>query len=87
MVEGVRVLDRADYNLALDLSVRVERTPGALLFKNAVTDGVEARVCGGCGLVELYAKNPAALVRASNVRSRRRPQRELPPPGKKAGRR
>ncbi len=72
LVEGVRVLDRQDMYMApADLSVRVDREPGAALFKGAVVDELEARVCGGCGLVELYAKHPARLVRAAETRARR----------------
>jgi hypothetical protein len=67
-VEDVRMIDRADLNIPLELTAQVDRDPGALLFKGAVTDSIHARVCGECGFVELYARNPKALVRAAESR-------------------
>lgn len=70
-IDGLRIIDRAESNIPLDLTVRVERNPGALLFKGAVSSKVEARACGGCGFLELYAKDTTALVRASRSRKKR----------------
>lgn len=72
LVEEVRVIDRADYNVPLALTVQVDRKPGALLFNSAVTNKVEARVCGDCGFLEMYVKNPGALMRAAETRNRER---------------
>lgn len=71
VVDGVRVIDRAESNIALDFTVLVERNPGALIFKGAESNSVEARVCGKCGYIELYASRPAALLKASKERKRR----------------
>jgi len=65
LIEGVRMIDMADYNIPLDLTVRVETNPGAMLFKNAVSDKVEVKVCGGCGFMEMYAQSPQRLLAAA----------------------
>jgi hypothetical protein len=71
MVEGVRVIDRTENYVPVDLTVRVDRNPGALLFKGAVSSTLKARVCGDCGFIELFAGQPAALLRASKARKPR----------------
>ena len=69
-VEGVRILDRVHLSGSLDLTAQVERNPGAFLFKGAETSSVDARVCGACGFVEMYARKPKSLVRAAEARKK-----------------
>jgi predicted nucleic-acid-binding Zn-ribbon protein len=66
VVQGVRVLDRGHLDDAHDLSVVAYRKPDAWLFKGEVACNLWACVCGACGYTELYAENPAELVRAAN---------------------
>jgi hypothetical protein len=72
-VEEVRLIDRAHPHwMDTDFTAEVSREPGALLFRDAVTKTVTARVCGACGFLELYVKNPGSFVRAAETRSRNR---------------
>jgi predicted RNA-binding Zn-ribbon protein involved in translation (DUF1610 family) len=41
--------------------VIVMSDPNAILFKGRESEEVTARVCGNCGFVQLFAKNPAVL--------------------------
>jgi len=69
-IEGLRVVDRGESNMPLDLRVGVDRKPGALLFKGTQYGGISARACGDCGYIELYAADPKGLLRASRSRKR-----------------
>jgi len=60
VIADARALDRDDYGMQ-DLSVATYRNPGALIFKGKRTSTLSAWVCAGCGFVELYADDPAAL--------------------------
>ena len=46
------------------LSVKVERHPEALFFRDATLSPLVARVCGECGYTELYADSPQQLYEA-----------------------
>jgi predicted nucleic-acid-binding Zn-ribbon protein len=46
------------------LTVKVERHPEALFFKDASLSPLVARVCGLCGYTELYADSPEELYKA-----------------------
>ena len=45
------------------ISVSVVRKPDAMIFKNWQFCPVSACVCGSCGYVEFYAKDPQLLVK------------------------
>ncbi|MBT0653063.1 hypothetical protein [Geomobilimonas luticola] len=64
ILRNVRVIDRNGDYQDKSLSVRLERKPGALLFKGAETFDLSACICGGCGYTELFVDNPAELWRA-----------------------
>jgi hypothetical protein len=59
----------ADAHLG-QVSVGIATRPDAELFRGVERTPVAARVCGGCGYVELYATDPKALVDAALKRSR-----------------
>jgi predicted nucleic-acid-binding Zn-ribbon protein len=61
IIADARALGSDSFNALQDLSVATYRHPGALIFKGQQTSTLSAWVCGGCGFVELYADNPAAL--------------------------
>ena len=60
VVPGVRVMGTH----SVDLRVRVDADPHALLFKGTERSPLEARVCGRCGYTEFYATDPATLLQA-----------------------
>lgn len=62
MVPEVRVVDRGDANSTrLTTELGLATKPDAVLFKGEVRFETVARVCGDCGFVELYAREPHAL--------------------------
>lgn len=60
----VDIKDSWDPGIAGELSVEVHEKPQAMIFKGAVKGPLVARVCGECGFVELFVKNPAELWKA-----------------------
>ena len=64
ILRNVRVIDRNGDYPDKRLSVRLERKPGALLFKGVETFDLSACICGECGYTELFAENPVELWRA-----------------------
>jgi predicted nucleic-acid-binding Zn-ribbon protein len=64
IIPRAKVIDRADYNAAGDLTVAVDENPDAFMFKQRVYASVTARVCGNCGFIELYADEPQSLYSA-----------------------
>ncbi len=46
------------------LSISVDAIPAAWVFKESVSSGAELTVCGDCGAVEFFAKEPKALYKA-----------------------
>jgi predicted nucleic-acid-binding Zn-ribbon protein len=61
VMHNVRVIDRNGEYQDMNLSVRVERKPDALLFKGAKDFELKALICGDCGYAELYAADPGRL--------------------------
>ena len=57
----VDIKDYWEPGVAGDLGVEVHEDPQAFIFKGAVKGPLVARVCGECGFVELFVKNPAEL--------------------------
>jgi hypothetical protein len=41
--------------------VAVDESPDAFIFKKRVFSEVDADVCGECGFIQFYAKDPEAL--------------------------
>jgi predicted nucleic-acid-binding Zn-ribbon protein len=64
-VPNVRLIDRGESNISLDLSVAVYKHPDAWVFKGAVSHRLTARVCGECGYTEFYVENPQELLAAA----------------------
>ena len=62
----VDIKDYWDMGVSRDLSVVVHEDPQAVIFKGAVKGPLVARICGECGFVELFVKNPAELWEAAN---------------------
>ena len=48
----------------LELRIRVDAKPDAILFHKAVRSPLSASVCAGCGYVEFYATEPESLHKA-----------------------
>ena len=49
--------------------VRVSARPDALVRKQAVMRFLKARVCGKCGVVEFFVKDPEELLLADQAQS------------------
>ncbi len=62
VINDVQVIDLESH--AESLAVRVQTKPHARLFKGGVRVRLKAQVCGACGYTELYAKDPARLLKA-----------------------
>jgi hypothetical protein len=62
---GSRIVTGA-YTIAGEgrLSISVDAIPAAWMFKETVSSGVDLTVCGDCGAVEFFAKEPQALYKA-----------------------
>ena len=60
IVQRAMVADR-NQNTDLDLKLRVDAKPSALVFKEATRAVLHAYVCSACGYVEFYADDPQAL--------------------------
>ncbi len=63
VVADAQVIDRADYNVHIDLSTATFRRPDAVLFKEKQATKVSAWVCAACGYVEFYADDPGIIRR------------------------
>lgn len=50
------------------IRIKVERDPGALIFRGAELVDLRARVCGECGHVELFVNQPYTLWKAHQAR-------------------
>ena len=61
IMPNLRIRDRAHRRGVENLEVEVEGNPDALLFKGAHREPLRANVCGECGNIELYVKNPKGL--------------------------
>jgi len=61
IIKNAKAIDRGESNMNLDLSVAIDKFPDALIFKQRVASDVDADVCGECGFVQFYAKNPEIL--------------------------
>ncbi len=56
IVSGVSILDR-DQSGENELTIRVEKSPGATLFRDFKDYRLKACICGNCGHTELYLEN------------------------------
>ena len=68
VIPGVRILDHITEVITQDLKVRFDRAPNAWLFKGSETSPLLARICCGCGLVELFATDRERLWEAYHER-------------------
>lgn len=64
IIPDATVIDRGDYSVEDEFSVAVDEKPDALMFKKRMRSDVGATVCGDCGYVEFYAKEPQNLYAA-----------------------
>jgi ribosomal protein S27AE len=65
IIPRARVVDRGENDSqSHSLRVAVARNPEAVFFKKEEKVDTYARVCGECGFVELFAKDPYALYEA-----------------------
>lgn len=69
IIPNAKVLDRGHLNVPSDLTVSVDQNPNALIFKDRIYSGVFAKICGECGFLEFYAKDPKALYEAHDYKS------------------
>ena len=60
IAQRVMVADR-DHGGELDLKLRMDARPSAMVLKRPARSVLHAYVCGACGYVELYADDPRAL--------------------------
>ncbi len=70
VVSDVQLLDRGDAHVSYDLAVRIERNPAALLFKQSTTYPIQPYICGDCGYLDLYVKDPDDLEAGIEERER-----------------
>lgn len=60
IAQRVMVADRDNAN-ELDLRLRMDARPSAMVLKRPARSVLHACVCSSCGYVELYADDPQAL--------------------------
>ena len=61
IIRDAMAIDRGENQFQRELTIATFRDPDAFLFKGEQTSTVSAWVCAGCGYVEFYADDPAAL--------------------------
>jgi uncharacterized OB-fold protein len=61
IIRQVHLKDRGHENVDEELTARMFRNPGAMFFKGAEESALRAEVCGACGYVELYVKDPESF--------------------------
>jgi hypothetical protein len=61
IIKNAKAIDRGGNNVNLDLSVAVDEFPDAFMFKERSYSAVVVDVCGECGFLQFYAKDPKAL--------------------------
>jgi hypothetical protein len=61
IIPQVQVRDRFNRGVAYDLEVEVKGNPNALLFTEEYRATAYARVCAGCGHIELYTDHAQGL--------------------------
>lgn len=64
IIPRARAVDGDHGSTVGSLHVAVARDPDAIFFKGEERIDTYARVCGECGFVELFAKDPHALYEA-----------------------
>lgn len=64
IIPDAMVIDRAHYSAEDEFSVAVDEKPDALMFKQRMRSDVAAIVCGDCGYIEFFAKEPQNLYAA-----------------------
>lgn len=60
VLADVDVRDRTRHG-ATEMTVSIDRSPDALLFKETVESTVSAWICAACGFTELYTDTPKLL--------------------------
>jgi predicted nucleic-acid-binding Zn-ribbon protein len=60
IAQRAMAVDRTDAG-ELDLQLRVDAKPSAMILKKSARSKLHAYVCSSCGYVEFYADNPKAL--------------------------
>lgn len=60
-MENVRIEESGDRNMDQNLSVRIDRKPDALIFKEKERGTLTATICASCGQTELRCDNLPAL--------------------------
>jgi len=61
IIKNAKAIDRGEGNVSMDFSVAVDEFPEAYVFKHRISSAVDADVCGECGFIQFYAKNPELL--------------------------
>ena len=61
VIQNAKAIDLGESNANLSLSVAVDESPEAFIFKKRVYSEVDADVCGECGFIQFYAKDPKSL--------------------------
>lgn len=62
IIPEVNIFDRGDYSVEGQLNIGLEENPEALFFRESFRTGMAAKVCGDCGFIEFYARNPNQLI-------------------------
>jgi hypothetical protein len=60
IIPHVQIVDQGEYSNGF-LQVVIYGSPNALIFKDRLYGKLNARICGGCGHVELQVENPQEL--------------------------
>ena len=61
IIQNAKAVDSSENYINTDFRVAVEEHPNAFVFKQRIYSVVDADVCGECGFVQFYAKNPETL--------------------------
>ena len=61
IIKDALALDRGDYNANVGFQVAVDEKPEAFMFKQRITSTTNVEICGDCGYIQFYAKNPESL--------------------------
>lgn len=61
IIKDALALDRSSSESHYVMWVAIDEKPDALMFKNRIYSDVKADVCGDCGFIQYYAKDPERL--------------------------
>ncbi|HMS38934.1 MAG TPA: hypothetical protein PKE69_01820 [Pyrinomonadaceae bacterium] len=63
IIPNAMVLDKGE-NSSGYLQIAVDEKPDALIFKQRITSPVRVAICGNCGYLEFYSRQPELMYQA-----------------------